>query len=113
MTTALASAAPEYTTSSVGEETIAIKGRQPATSPVAKDVANYVADMILELRNISKSAKLYKVMVPLEFAYYEAFHAANNVSVPKSELERLQHLGEIGAALNASSAEPEEAAAAG
>lgn len=106
MTTALASAAPEYSTSTVGGEKIAIKGRQAATGPVAKDVANYVAEMILELRNISKSAKLYKVMVPLEFAYYEAFNAANQVDISAAELERIRELTAVGEALANADCEP-------
>jgi hypothetical protein len=57
-----------------------------------KDTAQYVADMILELRNMAKGAKLFKVMVPLEFAYYEAFAIANKVSIPKEEIDRLNVL---------------------
>lgn len=65
------------------------------------EVAQYVADMILELRNLAKSANLPKVLVPLEFAYYEAFSAANRVEVPPAELERLKRLSEMAAALEA------------
>lgn len=57
-----------------------------------REIAQYIADMILELRNMARSAKLYKIMVPLEFAYYEAFSVANRVNIPKAELERLQAL---------------------
>jgi hypothetical protein len=56
------------------------------------DTAQYVADMILELRNMAKSAKLHAVMVPLEYAYYEAFSAANRVHVPPAEVERINRL---------------------
>jgi hypothetical protein len=58
------------------------------------DTAQYVADMILELRNMAKAAKLFTVMVPLEYAYYEAFSRANRVSVPPEEIERLRQLAE-------------------
>ena len=58
------------------------------------DTAQYVADMILELRNMAKAAKLYTVMVPLEYAYYEAFSRANRVSVPPEEIERLKLLAD-------------------
>ena len=58
------------------------------------DTAQYVADMILELRNMAKAAKLFTVMVPLEYAYYEAFSKANRVTVPPEEVERLRQLGE-------------------
>lgn len=59
-----------------------------------REVAQYVADMILELRNMAKSAKLTRVMVPLEFAYYEAFNIANAVKIPPEEIERLKTLSE-------------------
>lgn len=58
------------------------------------DTAQYVADMILELRNMAKAAKLFTVMVPLEYAYYEAFSRANRVTVPPEEIERLRALAE-------------------
>ena len=57
-----------------------------------QSVAQYVADMILELRNMAKSAKLPEVMAPLEFAYYEAYSAANKVHVPPDEVERIRRL---------------------
>ncbi|MGH6854099.1 MAG: hypothetical protein ACREDN_01635 [Aestuariivirga sp.] len=58
------------------------------------DTAQYVADMILELRNMAKAAKLFSVMVPLEYAYYEAFSKANRVIVPPEEIERLRLLAD-------------------
>lgn len=58
------------------------------------ETAQYVADMILELRNMAKAAKLFTVMVPLEYAYYEAFSRANRVSVPPEEIERLRDLAQ-------------------
>jgi hypothetical protein len=58
------------------------------------ETAQYIADMVLELRNMAKSAALYAAMVPLEYAYYEAFSVANRVSVPKHEVERLNHIGD-------------------
>ena len=57
-----------------------------------RETAQYVADMILELRNMAKAAKLFQVMVPLEYAYYEAFSAANRVEVAPEELERIREL---------------------
>ncbi len=61
-----------------------------------RDTAQYVADMILELRNMAKAAKLFQVLVPLEYAYYEAFTVANRVTVPPEELERLRELSKAG-----------------
>ena len=57
-----------------------------------RETAQYIADMILELRNMAKSAQLYQVMVPLEYAYYEAFSVANKVEVPPEEAERIRVL---------------------
>ncbi len=57
-----------------------------------RETAQYVADMILELRNMSKSLKLYTITVPLEYAYYEAFSVANKVLAPAGEIERLKEL---------------------
>jgi hypothetical protein len=57
-----------------------------------QDTAQYVADMILEMRNLAKAARLFTITVPLEYAYYEAFSIANRVVVPPEELERLKQL---------------------
>ena len=70
------------------------EGSAPLT-PHQRETAQYVADMILEMRNMAKAAQLYTVTVPLEFAYYEAFSAANRVEVPQQEIERLRELGRI------------------
>jgi hypothetical protein len=48
--------------------------------------------MILELRNLARSQQLYTITVPLEYAYYEAFTAANRVDVPPGEIERIREL---------------------
>ena len=58
------------------------------------ETAQYVADMVLELRNMAKGSSLFTAMVPLEYAYYEAFAIANRVQVPPEEAERLRQLGE-------------------
>lgn len=61
-----------------------------------RDTAEYLADMILELRNLARSVQLYTVMVPLEYAYYEAFGVANRVEVPPGEAERIKRLSQAG-----------------
>ena len=66
-----------------------------------KDTAQYIADMILELRNMANSAHLFQVMVPLEYAYYESFSVANRVPMPEAEVERLQQLTRDGELFNA------------
>ena len=57
-----------------------------------QETAQYVADMILELRNMAKAVKLHNVMAPLEYAYYEAFSVANQVDVPQDEIDRIRSL---------------------
>ena len=57
-----------------------------------RDIAEYLANMILELRNLARSAQLHTIMVPLEFAYYEAFGTAHRVDVPEAEVERIREL---------------------
>lgn len=57
-----------------------------------RETAEYLSDMILELRNLARSVQLHTVMVPLEFAYYEAFGVAHRVEVPPGEAERIREL---------------------
>ncbi len=57
-----------------------------------RDMADYIADMTLQLSRMARSAGLTTVMVPLEFAYYEAFAAANKVEIPPEELRYLKSL---------------------
>lgn len=64
----------------------------PSLAERQKDTAEYLSDMILELRNLARSVQLHTVMVPLEFAYYEAFGVAHKVDVPPGEIERLKRL---------------------
>jgi hypothetical protein len=56
--------------------------------------ANYIADMILELRNLAKGSRMQTLQGLLEISYYEAYSVANKIAVPENELE---HLHEIGA----------------
>ena len=62
-----------------------------------RETAEYLSDMILELRNLARANQLYTVMVPLEYAYYEAFTAANRVEIPEEELERIRELSKASA----------------
>jgi hypothetical protein len=64
----------------------------PSLAERQRETAEYLADMILELRNLARSVELHTVMVPLEFAYYEAFGVAHRVEVPPSEVERIREL---------------------
>jgi hypothetical protein len=78
-----------------------VAGRGPAQSAVAslperqRDAAEYISEMILELRNLARVHQLFTVMVPLEYAYYEAFTVANRVEVPEGEVERIKELSRV------------------
>lgn len=61
-----------------------------------RQTAEYLVDIILELRNLARVSKLYTVMVPLEYAYYEAFGIANRVEIPPEEVDRIKALSKIG-----------------
>ena len=57
-----------------------------------REAAHYIADMILELRNIAKAEGLSGLQGFLELTYYEAFAAANKTVVPEEEYERLESM---------------------
>lgn len=63
-----------------------------------RETAEYLAEMILELRSLAKSANLLTLTGLLEIAYYEAFTVANRVELPAGELERLKNLEKATAA---------------
>lgn len=64
-----------------------------------RDAAEYIAEMVLELRNLARNQRLYTVMVPLEYAYYEAFGVAHRVDVPEGEIQRIRELSKASEAL--------------
>lgn len=69
-------------------------GKLKKTQPSREtDTANYIADMILELRNLAKTAELKTLQGLLEIAYYEAFGCANRIEVPQGEEKHLRELG--------------------
>ncbi len=57
-----------------------------------QQTANYIADIVLELRNLAKGQALTTLQGLLEVTFYEAFAAANQVEVPQHEIERLREL---------------------
>jgi hypothetical protein len=57
-----------------------------------KETAQYIADMVLELRNMAKSADHKTLQGLLEVSFYEAFSAANRVDIPPEELDKLREL---------------------
>ena len=69
-----------------------VSAPQTSLAKQQHDIANYVAGMILELRDIAKAANLDALMVPLEKAYYAAFSAENPLHAPPSEVKRINRL---------------------
>ena len=67
---------------------------QPKPQMRSREVAEFIADLVLELSRMARSAGLATVMIPLEFAYYEAFAAAHRAEIPPDELRYLQRLEE-------------------
>jgi hypothetical protein len=57
------------------------------------ETAQYVADMLLEMRHLARSHGLITLQGLLEITYYEAFNAANPVVVSPEEHARLHELG--------------------
>jgi hypothetical protein len=57
-----------------------------------KETAQYIADMMLELRNMAKFAELKTLQGLLEVSFYEAFSVANRVEIPEGEIEKLREL---------------------
>jgi hypothetical protein len=63
-----------------------------------KETAQYIADMVLELRNMAISADHKTLQGLLEVSFYEAFSAANKVEIPIEEIEKLRELSKASAA---------------
>ena len=57
------------------------------------ETAQYIADMILELRNLAKASEFDTLQGLLEISYYEAFSAANRIRIPKDEESFIHDLG--------------------
>lgn len=72
----------------------AFKGRGPrlGTADSQKETAQYITDMVLELRNLARTAELKTLSGLLEIAFYEGFSLANKVEIPPAEVERLKAL---------------------
>jgi hypothetical protein len=61
-----------------------------------REIAQYISDMLLELRNMAKSAGLVTLLGLLEISFCEAFSVANKVQIPEGELEKLRRLIKAG-----------------
>jgi hypothetical protein len=101
MTTKTYASMPAYTRNDSILDRPASKSKRNGLEGRQRETAQYIADMILELRNLAKSAKLFHVMAPLEFAYYESFSAANRTEPPAGEVERLRELSKVSGKLEA------------
>ena len=60
--------------------------------PNFKETAQYIADMVLELRNMAKGVEMKTLQGLLEVSFYEAFSAAHKVEIPAEEIEHLRQL---------------------
>ena len=60
--------------------------------PDTRETAQYIADMVLELRNMAKSVEMKTLQGLLEVSFYEAFSVANKVDIPEGEMEKLREL---------------------
>lgn len=58
----------------------------------ARETAQYIADMVLELRNMAKAEGFGSLQALLELAYYEAFGTAHKAEMPPGEKEYLENL---------------------
>ena len=63
-----------------------------------KETAQYIADMVLELRNMAIASDHKTLQGLLEVSFYEAFSAANKVEIPAEEIEKLRELSKAAAA---------------
>ncbi len=65
----------------------------------SRETAQYIADMVLELRNLAKAVGIKSLQDMLELCFYEAFATANKVILPEGELEKLRELSKASVAL--------------
>ncbi len=63
-----------------------------------RETAQYIADLVLELRNMAKSADHKTLQGLLEVSFYEAFSAANRVEIPPEEIDKLRELSKASVA---------------
>ena len=66
--------------------------KNPAKEAKDQELAQYIADMLLELRKMAKAAGLKTLLGLLEISFCEAFCIANKVEIPPGEIEKLKRL---------------------
>ncbi len=57
-----------------------------------QELAQYIADMLIEMRNMAKAAGFKTLWGLLEISFCEAFSIANKVEIPPGEIEKLNRL---------------------
>jgi hypothetical protein len=80
------------TTNKNNSEFQIIKSGKHKMKFVRRETAQYVADMVLELRGLAKAHELQTLQGLLEASFYEAFSVANQVEIPPGEVEKLREL---------------------
>ena len=66
--------------------------QNPAKEVRDQELAQYIADMLLELRKMAQSAGLKTLLGLLEISFCEAYSIANRVKIPPGEIEKLRRL---------------------
>ncbi len=66
--------------------------KTPEKDAKDQELAQYIADMLLELRKMAKGAGLNTLLGLLEISFCEAFCIANKVEIPPGEIEKLKRL---------------------
>ena len=67
-------------------------GKKSVKSVQELEIAQYISDMLLELRDMARSAGLTTLLGLLEISFCEAFSIANKVEIPPGEIEKLRRL---------------------
>jgi hypothetical protein len=68
--------------------------KAPAKDTQQLEMAQYIADMLLEMRNMARAEGLTTLLGLLELCFCEAFSIANKVEIPADEIEKLRRLAQ-------------------
>ena len=66
--------------------------KSPEKDAQQLEMARYIADMLLELRDMARAAGLKTLWGLLELSFCEAFSIANKVEIPPGEIEKIRRL---------------------
>jgi hypothetical protein len=67
-------------------------GKVDAISLQQRETADYVCDMVLELRNAVLACQLTELAEVLKQAYYKAYSVSHHAEVPTAEVEHIRAL---------------------